>query len=209
MENIHHLILAAGLAWASGLRLYAVLFFLGLADRMGWFSLPPALHVLADPLVMGASGFMLLVEFFADKIPGFDSLWDTIHTFIRVPAGALLAAGAVGDENSALAIAAAILGGTIAGGTHLTKAGSRAIINTSPEPFSNWTASFTEDAAVVGGLWLMLQHPLMFLALLAIFLLLAIWLLPKLWRGIKRAVKRISETLGGYPKPRPSDYPRA
>jgi hypothetical protein len=209
MENIHQLILAAGLAWASGLRLYAVLFFLGLVDRMGWFNLPPALHVLADPLVMGASGFMLLVEFFADKIPGFDSLWDAIHTFIRVPVGALLAVGAVGDENSALAIAAAILGGAIAGGTHLTKAGSRAIINTSPEPVSNWTASFSEDAAVAGGLWLMFQHPLIFLALLVIFLLIAIWLLPKLWRGIRRVIKRIGALLGGNAGQRPSDYPRA
>ena len=126
MESIHQLALAGGLAWASGIRLYAVLFVLGLVERLGWFSLPQPLHVLSNPIVMGAAGFMLFVEFFADKIPGVDSLWDAVHTFIRIPAGALLAVGAMGDQNSAVMIAAAILGGTIAGSTHFTKAGSRA-----------------------------------------------------------------------------------
>ena len=192
MENIHQLAIAAGLAWASGLRLYAVLFVLGLIERMGWFNLPPALHVLSDPLVMGASGFMLFVEFFADKIPVVDSLWDAVHTFIRIPAGALLAVGAMGDQNSAAATAAAILGGTIAAGTHFTKAGSRALINTSPEPFSNWTASLTEEAAVVGGLWSMFHYPLVFLVLLLIFLAIAVWLIPKLWRAIKAVAARLA-----------------
>jgi len=195
MENIHQLAIAAGLAWASGLRLYAVLFVLGLIERMGWFHLPPALHVLSDPLVMGASGFMLFVEFFADKIPGVDSLWDAVHTFIRIPAGALLAVGAMGDQNSAVAIAAAILGGTIAAGTHFTKAGSRALINTSPEPVSNWTASLTEEAAVAGGLWAMFHYPLVFLLLLLIFLAIAAWLIPKLWRAIKAIAARLTALL--------------
>lgn len=208
MENIQQVALAAGLAWASGIRLYALLFALGLIHRMGWFTLPASLEVLSDPLVLGASGFMLWVEFFADKIPGFDSLWDAGHTFIRIPAGALLAAGAMSDQNSAIAIAAAILGGTIAGGTHFTKAGSRALINTSPEPISNWTASFAEDAAVAGGLWLMFQYPLLFLALLLVFLLLCIWLIPKLWRAMKQVVARIRDLLRGDVRIRTTGYPR-
>ena len=208
MESIHQLALAAGLAWASGIRLYAALFILGLVERMGWFSLPPALYILSDPIVMGASGFMLFVEFFADKIPGVDSLWDAVHTFIRIPAGALLAAGVMGDQNSAVMIAAAILGGTIASGSHFTKAGTRALINTSPEPVSNWTASFAEDAAVASGLWFMFQYPLLFLALLLVFLLIAIWLIPKLWRGIKRVATRVAILINGNVKPRTSGYPR-
>ena len=190
MELIQQLALAGGLAWASGIRVYALLFILGLAERMGWFTLPPSLMVLSHPLVLGASGFMLFVEFFADKIPGIDSLWDAIHTFIRIPAGALLAAGVMGDQNSAVAIAAAIVGGTIAGGTHFAKAGSRALINTSPEPISNWTASFAEDATVAGGLLLMFHYPRLFVLMLLIFLLVAVWLIPKLWRAIKTIARR-------------------
>ncbi|MBA2689884.1 MAG: DUF4126 domain-containing protein [Burkholderiales bacterium] len=208
MDYLQQVALAAGLAWASGLRLYALLFVLGLIHRMDWFTLPPSLAVLSDPLVLGASGFMLWVEFFADKIPGFDSLWDAVHTFIRIPGGALLAAGAMADQNSAIAIAAAILGGTIAGGTHFTKAGSRALINTSPEPISNWTASFAEDAAVAGGLWFMFQYPLVFLALLLVFLLLCAWLIPKLWRAIKGVVARIRDLLRGDVRIRTTGYPR-
>ena len=106
--------------------------------------------MLAHPLVLAASGFMCFVEFFADKIPGVDSLWDVVHTFIRIPAGAALAASVFGDSSSATMLAAAILGGTLAAGSHFAKAGSRAVINTSPEPFSNWAASFGEDLAVGG-----------------------------------------------------------
>lgn len=178
--------MAAGLGWASGVRLYAVLFFLGLLQHAGIHALPTSLQVLAHPTVMAVSGFLFLVEFFADKIPGFDSLWDALHTFIRIPAGAVLAAVAVASGDPALGIAAGLLGGVIAAGTHLAKAGGRALINTSPEPFSNWTASFGEDTLVLAGLWTALKYPLVFLVLLALFILLALWLLPKLWRGLKR-----------------------
>lgn len=178
--------MAAGLGWASGVRLYAVLFFLGLLQHAGIHALPTNLQVLAHPTVMAVSGFLFLVEFFADKIPGFDSLWDALHTFIRIPAGAVLAAAAVASGDPALGIAAGLLGGVIAAGTHLAKAGSRVLINTSPEPFSNWTASFGEDTLALAGLWTALKYPLMFLVLLALFILLALWLLPKLWRGLKR-----------------------
>jgi hypothetical protein len=183
--------LASLLAWASGLRLYLVVFAVGLAGYLGYLELPAGLKVLQHPWVIGAAGFLLLLEFLVDKLPGVDSLWDALHTFIRIPAGALLAAGATGDTLSALTVAAGLLGGTITAGTHFTKAGGRAIINASPEPFSNWTASLTEDAAVLAGIWLAFLHPLVFLAALAGFAALAIWLLPKLWRSFAAMLRRL------------------
>jgi hypothetical protein len=165
-------------------RLYFVLFAVGMAGYFGYLELPAALKVLAHPWVIGVSGFLLLMEFMVDKVPGVDSVWDAFHTFIRIPAGALLAAGATGDSLSALTVAAGLLGGTITAGTHFAKAGGRAILNTSPEPFSNWGASFSEDAIVVAGIWFAFHYPFVFLGALALFILLLIWLLPKLWRGI-------------------------
>ena len=141
---------------------------------------------------MWTAGFLLTCEFLADKIPAFDSFWDSVHTVIRIPAGALLAAGATGDSLTALTVAAGLLGGTITAGTHFTKAGSRAVINTSPEPFSNWMASFTEDVLVLGGIWLAVNHPVVFLVLLLIFLGLVAWILPKLWRLAKRVWSAMS-----------------
>jgi hypothetical protein len=186
MDIINTLALTMGAGWASGINLYATLFVLGYLNSTGNINLPPDLEVLSNPLVMTAAAAMYLVEFFADKIPGVDSAWDSIHTFIRIPAGAILAAGAVGDLSPAAELAAAILGGSLAAGSHAAKAGTRVLINTSPEPFTNWTASVTEDVAVVVGLWAALHHPLVFLIVLGLFLVLLVWLLPKLWRGIKR-----------------------
>jgi hypothetical protein len=194
-DSLPTLALAALLAWASGLRLYLVVFMLGLAAHFQYIELPAGLQVLGHPWVIGAAGVMLLMEFFADKIPGLDTAWDAIHTFIRIPAGALLAAGATGDDVNAWTVAAGLLGGTITAGTHFAKAGSRAAINTSPEPFTNWTASFTEDALVVGATWLAFAHPLLFLAMLAVFLVMLAWLLPKLWRFAKRVFGYLSGTL--------------
>ena len=164
---------------------------LGYLANTGNIDLPPDLLIVADPMVMVAAGFMYCVEFFADKIPGIDTGWDTIHTFIRIPAGAMLAAGAIGDLNPAIAIAAAILGGGLAASTHATKAGSRVLINTSPEPFSNWTASICEDVIVIGGVWACLNHPILFLIALLVFIILMIWLLPKIWKGIKKVFQFI------------------
>jgi uncharacterized protein DUF4126 len=186
MDALALIAAAAGLGWASGMRLYAVLFFLGMLHHLGIHELPAALHVLAHPAVMTVSGLLFALEFLADKIPGVDTLWDAVHTFIRIPAGALLAAGAVAGADPGLAVAAGLMGGALAAGTHFTKAGARALINTSPEPLSNWTASFTEDAVSVLGLYAALKYPLLFLALLALFVLLAIWLVPRIWRGVKR-----------------------
>ena len=184
MDMLQSVALAAGLAWGSGIRLYAVLFIAGLMARLGYVELPPGLEPLTHPAVIGASGFMFFIEFFADKVPGFDTLWDAAHTFIRIPAGALLAALALANQDPALVLAAAILGGTLASAAHFAKAGSRALINASPEPFSNWTASFAEEALLLGGLWAAFVHPLAFLFGLALFLLLALWLLPRIWRGL-------------------------
>jgi len=185
MEHLPTIAIALALAWASGLRLYAVLFALGLAGYVQWpgWELPSSLSLLSHPVVLTSTGLLLVTEFFADKIPGVDTLWDAIHTFIRIPGGALLAAGMIANEDGAAwALAAGLLGGTITAGTHFLKAGSRAAINTSPEPVSNWTASFGEDAMVVVGLWLAYQYPLVFLAGLALFMLVVAWTLPKLWR---------------------------
>jgi hypothetical protein len=187
--------LAAGLAWASGLRLYLVLFLAGLLAHFGYLQLPENLVLLKHPLVMAASGTMLLAEFVADKVPGFDSLWDTLQTFVRIPAGGALAALSLGVADPAAMLAAGLVGGTITAGTALTKAGGRLAINTSPEPFTNWAASFGEDAMVIGGFWLMLQHPAIFLGVLALFLLLLVWLLPKLWRFLRAMIGRISTFL--------------
>jgi len=185
--------LTMGAAWAAGINLYAAIATLGILSVTGNMTLPPDLQVLANPLVIGAACLMFAVEFIADKMPGVDTGWDTIHTFIRIPAGALLAAGAVGEVDPAVSLAAALLGGTLAAGTHGAKAGSRLLINASPEPFSNWTASIVEDIMVIGGIWAAVNHPWLFLVLLALFLLLLIWLLPKLWRGIKMLAAKIKE----------------
>lgn len=199
-QLINTLTLTMGVSWASGLNLYATLAVLGISAATGNAQLPPNLQVLSNPVVIGAASLMYVVEFFADKIPGMDSAWDGIHTFIRIPAGALLAAGAVGEVTPALQIAAGILGGGIAGLTHATKAGSRIIINASPEPFSNWAASITEDLAVIAGLWTALHYPLLFIGLFFLFILFVIWLLPKIAHGIARIFKLIGRFFGGDKK---------
>lgn len=189
METLQTVVLASLLAWASGIRLYFVVCAVGLLGHFDYIELPPGLKVLEHPWVIGTAGFMLAMEFLVDKVPGLDTLWDGVHTFVRIPAGALLAAGATGDSLTALTVAAGLLGGTITAGTHFAKAGSRAAINASPEPFSNWGASFTEDALALGGVWLALMHPVVFLVALAVFIGVAIWLLPKLWRGVRSVLR--------------------
>lgn len=189
--------LSMGAAWGSGINLYATLLVLGYLALTGEIILPPELQILANPLVIGAAGLMYGVEFFADKMPGVDTGWDAIHSFIRVPAGALLAAGAVGEIGPAAELAAAIVGGGLAAATHATKAGSRVLINTSPEPFSNWGASVGEDVAVIVGVWASLQHPELFLVFLVLFTILLIWLLPKVWRGVKKVFRFFGSLFSG------------
>lgn len=205
MEQYQSLIntisLTMGAAWASGINLYATIFMLGILGANNVIALPPSLELLTNPLVIGAAGIMYFVEFFADKIPAVDSTWDAVHTFIRIPLGALLAAGAVGEVNPAVTTAAFLLGGTMAAGTHAAKAGTRVLINTSPEPFTNIAASVTEDVAVVGGLWAALNYPLVFIAFIVAFALFLIWALPKLWRGIKKVFGAIARLFRGAPAP--------
>ena len=199
MDIVAPIAMAAGLGWASGLRLYAVLFFLGALGYFGVIALPPDLEILTHPAVMLAAGTLFAIEFGADKIPGFDSIWDAFQTFVRIPGGALLAAAAVADHSAALALASALLGGTFAAGAHFTKAGSRVLINTSPEPFSNWAASLTEDALAAGMVWFVFKYPLALLVFLILLVALTAWLLPKLWRGVRgvlAATRRIFATAG-------------
>lgn len=204
-QTIQSIALMLGAGWASGLNLYAAMLVLGWMGASGQADLPPSLDILSNPMVMGAAGLMFVVEFFADKIPGVDSLWDTVHTFIRIPAGALMAAGAAQglDMGAAGEMIGLILGGGLATTSHVSKASTRALINTSPEPVTNWTASVTEDAAVIGGLWTALNYPWLFVLLLILFILLAIWLLPKIWRLLRKAGK----TLFGWFKKSPEESP--
>lgn len=201
MEQLNQIIstiaLSMGVAWASGINLYAAILVLGLLGATGHIVLPPDLQILSHPMVITAAGFMYLVEFVTDKIPGVDTGWDALHTFIRIPAGAVLAAGAVGKVDPVAALVAALVGGFLAAGTHITKAGTRVLINTSPEPVSNWIASVLEDVTVIVGMWTALYHPWVFLVLLLAFILLLIWILPKIWHGVKKVFGMISSFISG------------
>jgi len=197
MDTVSIIALMMGTAWASGINLYATIFMLGYLGSTGNIDLPPDLMVVTDPLVMTSAGLMYCVEFFADKTPGVDTAWDALHTFIRIPLGAVLAMGAVGDMTPAVELAAFIVGGSLAGATHATKAGSRIVINSSPEPVTNWTASVGEDLLVVAGLWTALNHPVLFLIALVIFIGIMIWILPRIWRGIKRIFNSIRNFFTG------------
>lgn len=198
---VQTLALALGVAWASGINLYAVIAVLGIGGITGHIELPETLAVVQDPLVVAAAVLMYWVEFFVDKTPGADSAWDGLHTFIRIPAGAMIAAGAVGEVSPAFAVAAGLLGGSLTAATHAGKTGGRLLINTSPEPVSNWTASLAEDALVLLGLWAALNHPAIFLGLLVLFLFLLCWLLPKIWRGVRGVVHKVGLSLRPVPAP--------
>lgn len=181
------LAIAAALGWASGLRLYAVVFLTGLAGYLGWVDLPGGLQIMQGPVVLVASGFMLCVEFFADKIPALDTLWDLTHTMLRIPVGAVLAASVFGADSSSLAMAAGLLGGTLAATSHVAKTTTRAAANTSPEPFSNIGLSLFGDALVPTALWLSWTHPAVFAVLLVVMLLAmvaVIWILGRFLRPI-------------------------
>ena len=200
MDTVQYIALSMGAAWASGINLYAAVFMLGYLGSTGNIPLPAELMVVTDPMVMTAAGLMYCVEFFADKTPGVDTAWDTLHTFIRIPLGAVLAMSAVGDTTPAVELAAFLVGGGLTAATHATKAGSRVMINTSPEPVSNWTASLGEDFLVIVGIWTALNHPWVFVVFLIAFIILMAWLLPKLWRGIKRIISSLRAFIQGNKK---------
>jgi hypothetical protein len=204
MESIAGLIdtpqllaLAAALGWASGVRLYAAVFLVGLSGFMGWVELPAGLKMLEHPAVMGASGFMCFVEFFADKIPFLDSLWDTVHTLIRIPAGAALAAAALGADSQAMTWVGALLGGGLAATSHAAKMTTRAAVNTSPEPFSNVGVSLLEDGFVVFMLWLSATYPVIFGITLVLTLVLAVVLMVVLIKFLRLVIQRLSEFFAG------------
>jgi hypothetical protein len=199
MDTAQLIALAGALGWASGVRLYLVVLLTGLAGFMGWIQLPQGLHLLAHPVVLGASGFMVFVEFFADKIPGLDSLWDVVHTMIRIPAGAALAAGVFGADSGLMALVAALMGGTLAATSHAAKATSRAAINTSPEPFTNVGASLLEDGLVPLGLWLAIAHPLVFVGVLILVLIFSVWLIRTCWRFLRQLFARVARIFSGRP----------
>lgn len=194
--------IAAALGWASGLRLYAVVFLTGLAGALGWVVLPGGLSVLQSPWLLGASGTMLFVEFFVDKIPGLDTVWDAIHTLVRIPAGAALAAAVFGGDDATWAAVAAVLGGGLAATSHVAKATTRAVVNTSPEPFSNVAVSLLGDSLVPAALWLSWAHPLTFFVALAVALLAMLATIVLLWRFLRAALARFA---GRYRRPMPDD----
>jgi len=194
------LALAAALGWASGLRLYAVVFIVGGMGALGWLPLPEGLHMLQNPAVLLASGFMLVVEFFADKVPWLDSAWDAVHAVIRIPAGALLAAGVFGADNATMAVVAGLLGGSLSATALATKMTTRAAANTSPEPFTNWGLSFFEDGLVVAVVWLATQHPVWFGVALAFMLAVSALLLAVLFKFLRAVLRRVSSLFSSSPK---------
>jgi hypothetical protein len=204
MDIVWIIALSMGAAWASGLNLYATVFTLGLLNATGAMVLPPELQVLSSPAVMMVAGAMYFVEFFADKIPGIDNAWDALHSFVRIPCGAILAAASFAHVGPEAMLIAGLLGGGLTAGSHATKAGLRILINSSPEPFSNWAASVTEDAVAIGGVWTAVFHPVAFLISLAVAVLFMVWALPKLWRSVGRLFGRIGRLFRrDAPQPKP------
>jgi len=185
MSQAHLFALGVLLAWLAGVRVYLTVFGIGLAGFLGWLDLPPALQVAQSPWVLGVSGTLAIAEFFADKIPGVDSVWDLLHTLLRVPAGAFLAASAMSPDGQ-LGAGMLATGAGVALASHVLKSGSRALMNTSPEPVSNWTASASEDVAVVGGLALAFAHPWLALLLVVTLSVLLATLVWWLWRKLFR-----------------------
>jgi len=190
------LALAAALGWASGFRLYAVVFIVGLMGAGGWLALPAGLHVLQNPLVLAVAGSLMLVEFFADKVPWIDSAWDAVHTVIRVPGGALLAAGVFGADNATMGVIAGLLGGSLAATSMATKMTTRAAVNTSPEPFSNWGLSFLEDGLVVAVVWLATQYPVAFGIALVVMVVVSVLLLVVLFKFLRAVLRKLTGSSG-------------
>jgi hypothetical protein len=193
-----------GTAWTSGINLYATVAALGIAHQAQLIQLPPDLQVLSHPAVIAVACTMYVIEFFADKVPYVDSGWDMLHTFIRIPAGAILAARSLGDMNPALELAAILAGGSIALAAHATKATARLAINASPEPFSNWTASVAEDLTVLGGIWMIFNHPILMMVLVLSFIALTVWLVPKLLRFAKRGFQALRDKIRGVKPDQPA-----
>lgn len=207
MGVLESLSLAVGVAWTAGINLYATVAILGLAGKNEMIQLPPELAILMHPMVIVVACTMYIIEFFADKIPYVDNGWDAIHTFIRIPAGAVLAARAVGEVGPALEVVAILAGGAAALAAHGTKATARLAINVSPEPISNWGASIAEDLVVVVGIWMALNHPVIMSILVLLFIALAAWLVPKMFHLAKAGFKLLRSRLTGKKDTEPTMSP--
>jgi hypothetical protein len=202
-DPIASLSLALGAAWTAGINLYATVAVLGLAAAAGAIDLPPDLQVLAHPAVITVALVLYVVEFFADKVPVLDSAWDAVHTFIRVPAGALLAVRALGPVSPPVELAAALVGGSVTLSAHAAKASARLAINTSPEPVSTWIASVGEDVIALAGLWMIFHHPWLMVALVVAFVATVAWLAPRVWRGLRALFRRAARWMRGSPPAAP------
>jgi Domain of unknown function (DUF4126) len=196
--------MAAALGWASGMRLYAAVFLTGLAGYLGWVPLPAGLSVLQQPAILYVSGCLLAVEFIADKVPWVDSLWDSVHTFIRIPAGAALAYSVFGADPGSWGVIAALLGGTLAATSHAAKTSTRAAVNTSPEPFSNIGLSLAGDAMVPAMLWLAHEYPSAFFVVLAFVIFISIVVIVLLLRFLRGLVRRLRAHFAAPEMERPS-----
>src|SRR5436190_2443904 len=197
MEWFSTLSLALGSAWTSGINLYATVTVLGLLQKFGATKLPGGLDALDNWWIIGIAGGLYLVEFFADKIPYVDSVWDVVHTFIRVPAGAVVAYAATNHLDSSVAIPATLLGGGLALSSHGTKAALRVGANLSPEPVSNWLLSLVEDAIAFIGTVLAVFAPVLIISILGIFLVFFFWFFPKVFRAIKRMMRAVGAFFRG------------
>jgi len=186
MEWFSTLTLALGSAWTSGINLYATVSVLGLLQKFGGVKLPGGLEVLDNWVIIGVAGGLYAVEFFADKIPYVDSVWDVVHTFIRVPAGAVVAWAAVSDMDPAIVIPATLIGGGLAFSSHGTKATARIAANLSPEPVSNWILSLLEDVIAIGGVLLAVFAPIVIAVVLLVFVIFFLWFFPKIFRAVRR-----------------------
>lgn len=197
MEWFSTLSLALGSAWTSGINLYATVVVLGLLERFGGTKLPGGLEVLDNWWIIGIAGFLYAVEFFADKIPYVDSIWDVIHTFIRIPAGALVAYAATNQTDPGVHVIATLLGGGLALSSHSTKAALRATANLSPEPVSNWVLSFVEDGIAILGTIFAVVAPVVILVIIGIFLIFFIWFMPKVFRALRRMISAARSFFAG------------
>jgi hypothetical protein len=174
-----------GFSLAAGVNLYATVAILGLASRYGWVALPEQYQAFDNPWIIGAAGVLYAIEFVADKIPWVDSIWDSVHTFIRPVGGALIAVAALGDQAPAIEAAIALLGGVVAASSHVTKAGTRVAANASPEPLSNWILSFLGDGFVIGITLIALNYPLIALGVSATILVLIVLIVRKIWKWLR------------------------
>ena len=195
-EWISTLATAMGTAWLSGINLYATVATLGLLQRFQWVKLPGELNALGEWWIIGVAGALYVIEFVADKIPAVDTAWDAIHTFIRVPAGAIMAATAFADFDPSIKMAALLAGGTLALGSHGTKAATRLAANTSPEPFSNIALSLIEDVITIGSTIMMAFYPALILVVIVLFVIIAWWIVPKIVRALRRMLARLKNLFG-------------